>query len=104
MIYIIYGVTVLVTIILYFLVENKKEFIKKMGKVTVISGILVLTIGLILNIILNNYLNNFNVTRITTLIFERFIYNSIILLVVGFLEIFISTNMKEKKIRVSSNS
>ena len=104
MIYIIYGVTVLVTIILYFLVENKKDFVNKLGKVTIVSGILVLAIGLISNIVINNYLNNFNVTRITALIFERFIYNSIILLVVGLLEIFISTKMKEKKIRITSKS
>lgn len=102
MIYIIYGVNILVTIILYFLVENKKDFVNKLGKVTIVSGILVLAIGLISNILINNYLNNFNITRITALIFERFIYNSIVLLVSGLLEIFISTKMKEKKIIVSS--
>ena len=104
MIYIIYASNILVTIILYFLVENKKDFVNKLGKVTIMSGILVLAIGLISNIVINNYLNNFNITRITALIFERFIYNSILLLVVGFLEIFISTNMKEKKKKVSSKS
>lgn len=97
MIYIIYGVTILVTIILYFLVENKKEFVNKLGKVTIVSGILVLTIGLISNIVMNNYLDNFNITRIAALIFERFIYNSILLLVVGLIELFISAKMKEKK-------
>lgn len=102
MLYIIYGVNILVTIILYFLVENKKDFVNKLGKVTIVSGILVLAIGLISNIVLNNYLNNFNITRITALIFERFIYNSILLLVVGLLEIFISTKMKEKKTSITS--
>ena len=103
MIYIIYGVNILVTIILYFLVENKKDFVNKLGKVTIVSGILVLAIGLISNIVINNYLSNFNITRITALIFERFIYNSIVLLVAGLLEIFISTKMKEKK-KVASSS
>jgi len=103
MIYIIYGVNILVTIILYFLVENKKDFVNKLGKVTIVSGILVLAIGLISNIIINNYLSNFNVTRITALIFERFIYNSIVLLVAGLLEIFISTKMKEKSLHKQSN-
>lgn len=104
MIYIIYAVTVLITIILYFLVENKKDFVNKLGKVTIISGIIVLLIGLISNIALSNTLNNFNITRITALIFRKFIYNSIILLIIGITEIFISTKMKEKKILVSSNS
>ena len=101
MIYIIYGVAVLITIILYFLVEDKKDFLNKLGKVTIISGILVLLIGLLSNIVLNNTLNSFNITRITALIFRKFIYNSIILAVVGLLEVFISTKMKGKKIRVS---
>ena len=57
MIYIIYVITIVVTITLYFLVENKKEFVNKLGKVTIVSSILVLTIGLISNIVLNNYLN-----------------------------------------------
>ena len=61
MIYIIYAVTVLITIILYFLVENKKDFVNKLGKVTIISGIIVLLIGLISNIALSNTLNNFNI-------------------------------------------
>ena len=94
MIYIIYGANILVTIILYFLVENKEDFVNKLGKVTIVSGILVLAIGLISNIVINNYLNNFNITRITALIFERFIYNSIVLLVAGLLEMFISIKMK----------
>lgn len=103
MLYIIYAVTILITIILYFLVENKKDFINKLGKVTIISSIIVLLIGLLSNIILNNTLNTFNITRITALIFRKFIYNSIILLIIGITEIFISTKMKEKKKLVSSN-
>lgn len=95
MIYIIYGITILVTIILYFLVESKKDFVNKLGKTTIIAGIIVLGIGLISNIVLNNYLNKFNITKISSLIFKKFIYNSILFLVVGLIEIFISKIMNK---------
>lgn len=104
MIYIIYAITISVTIILYFLVENKKDFVNKLGKVTIVSGILVLAIGLISNIVINNYLDNFNITRMTALLFQKFIYNSSFLLVIGAVELFISLKMKEKKIQVNSKS
>lgn len=103
MIYVIYVLTILITIILYFITENKKDFVNKLGKVTIISSIIVLLIGLISNIILNNTLNSFNITRITALIFRKFIYNSILLAVVGIIEIFISNVMKKREIVINTN-
>ena len=95
MIYIIYGTTILITIILYFLVENKKSFLNKIGIATILAAVSVLIIGLMSNMLLNNNLNNFNITKITSIIFRKFIYNSILLLVVGIIEIFISKLMKK---------
>lgn len=103
-IYIIYILIILVTITLYFLVKNKKEFMKKIGITTIISGIITLVLGVISNITLNNFLNNFNITRITVLLFQQFIYSSIFLIVVGLIEVFISKIMNKKKIKTSSSS
>jgi len=100
-IYIIYGLIILVTVILYFLVKDKKEFMKKLGIITIISGIIILILGVISNIALNNFLNNFNITRITALLLQQFIYNSIFLLVLGLIELFISKIMNKKKIKSS---
>lgn len=90
MLYIIYGLIILITIILYFLVKEKKEYLNKLGKASIISCIIILFLGLIINILLNTFLNNFNILKISSLIFEKFIYNSIILLVIGVIELLIS--------------
>lgn len=97
MIYIIYLLIILVTIILYFLVKDKKEFLRKLGITSIVSGVMLLILGFISNIALNTFLNNFNTTRITTLLLQQFIYDSIFLLVIGVVEIFISKIMNKKK-------
>lgn len=97
-IYIIYILIILVTIILYFLVKDKKEFMKKIGITTIVTGVILLILGVISNISLDTFLNNFNITRITALLLREFIYSSIFLLVVGLIEVFISKLINKKKI------
>lgn len=96
MLYIIYGLIILIIILLYFLVENKKQYINKLGKATIISAVITLSLGLIISILLNTFLNRFNIVKISSLIFEKFIYNSIILLVIGIIEILISKILTKK--------
>ena len=103
-IYIIYILIILVTIILYFLVKNKKKFMKKIGITTIISGLITLLLGVISNIALNTFLNNFNITRISSILLQQFIYSSLFLLVVGLIEVFISKIMNKKKIEKTSSS
>lgn len=104
MIYIIYLLIILVTIILYFLVKDKKEFLRKLGITSIVSGVIILLLGVILNIALNTFLNNFNITRITAVLLQQFIYNSIFLLAIGLIEVSISKIMNKKKIEKSSSS
>lgn len=103
MLYIIYGLIILITIILYFLVKDKKEYLRKLGKTTTIAGIIILFLGLIINILLNTFLNNFNIIRISSLIFQKFIHNSIIIIVVGIVLLLISKIINKKKIKIPSN-
>lgn len=103
MLYIIYGLIILITIILYFLVEDKKEYLSKLGKTTIISGIITISLGLSIKLFLSTFFNNFNIVKISSLVFEKFIYNSIILLVIGMVEIIISKLLSKKIIYTSSN-
>ena len=102
MLYIIYGLIIVITIILYFLVEDKKEYINKLGKIIIISSIILLILGFIINILLNTFLNNFNITKISSLIFNKIIYNSIILLMIGLIGMLISKVTNKMKIKISS--
>lgn len=94
---IIYVVIILVTILLYFLVKDKKEFINKLGLVTIISGIIVLSVGFILKLSLNTFITNFNISKITSQVFKQFTYNSSILLTVGIVELSISKIIKKRR-------
>lgn len=96
-IYIIYAIIILVTIILYFLIKDKKEFLNKIGTITLTAGIITLILGLVLNIALNNFFSDFNIIKITTLLLSKFIYNSIFLLTLGVIEILISKLIQKKK-------
>lgn len=102
MLYVIYGLIIIITIILYFQVKDKKEFINKLGKIMITSGIILLFLGLTINILLNTSLNNFNITKISLLLFKKFIYNSIILLVIGLIELLISKIINKCRTKVSS--
>lgn len=96
-IYIIYAIIILVTIILYFLIKDKKEFLNKIGTITLTAGFITLILGLVLNIALNNFFSDFNIIKITTLLLNKFIYNSIFLLTLGVIEILISKLIQKKK-------
>lgn len=100
-IYIIYLLIILVTIILYFLVKDKKEFLRKLGITSIISGAIILILGFILNIAVNIFLNDFNTTRITVLILQRFIYNSIFFVSLGVIELILSKIINKKKRRTT---
>lgn len=102
MLYIIYGLIIVITIILYFLVKDKKEYINKLSKTMIISSIILLILGFIINILLNTFLNNFNITKISFIIFNKFIYNSIILLMIGLIGMLISKVTNKMKIKISS--
>jgi len=99
-IYLIYLVIILVIILLYLIVKDKKEFINKLGLVTIISGIIVFILGFVLKISLNNFLTNFNISKITSQVFKKFVYNSIVLLTTGIIELSISTMINKKKKKI----
>lgn len=103
MLYIIYGLIILIIIILYFLLKDKKEYLNNLGKITIISGIIILLMGIMINILLNIFLNNFNIVKISSLIFKKFINNSIILLALGIVELLISKTITRRNVKKSSN-
>lgn len=96
MLYMIYGIIIIITIILYFLVKDKKEFLNKFGKTMIVSGIILFFLGMLIYILLNRFLDNFNIIKISLLIFKKILYNSIILLGVGLIGLLIG-KIKNKK-------
>lgn len=102
--YIFYILIILVIMLLFFLVKDKKELLKKLGITSIASGIALIIIGFILRILFNIFLNSFNITRITTIIFNKFFYISIFSLGIGIVMLFISKFIFKHRKKVTSNS
>lgn len=102
--YLFYILIILVIAILFFLVKDKKELISKLGITGIISGISLIVVGLVLNILFHTFLNNFNITKISSLIFNKFFYTSIFFFSIGLIMLVISKLINRGSKKVSSNS
>lgn len=100
-IYLLYILIILVIIILFILVKDKRKFISGLGISSVVSGISLIVIGFIINILLHTFLNNFNISRISSLIFNKFIYISIFLLGIGLIMLVISKIVNKRVKNIS---
>lgn len=103
-VYIIYIIIILVTIILYFLLRNKKEFLKKLGIISIVVGIIMLLIGITINLTLNIYLNNFNITKVSKLLLNKFSNSSTLFLIIGIIELIISKLIYSKEEKTRNNT
>ena len=103
-IYLFYILIIPVIVILFFIVKNKKELFSRLGVVGIISGISLIVIGFVLNILFNTFLSNFNISKISSIIFNKFLYISIFFIGIGLIMIVISKIINRSSKKVSSNS
>jgi len=81
---IVFYILILLLIAALFIIsEDKIKLLKYLGITAVVSGILLLVIGFILKILINTFLGDFNITKISSLIFNKFLYTSIFSLIIG---------------------
>lgn len=97
--YLFYILITLLVVALFFLVKDKKELTSKLGIIGITSSISLIVIGLILKLLFNTFLNKFNITKISSLIFNKFLHISLFLLVIGLIMFIISKllNRNNKK-------
>lgn len=97
MIYLMYLLILVLTIILIIIIEDKKKALKLTGILTGSSGIILLSLILILKLIIDNSIFVINISSITNNIFNKFLYNSIILFIISLIEIILCKYIKEPK-------
>lgn len=97
MIYLIYILIILLTFLLIIIIKDKKKALKLSGILTGTSGVVLLFVIFILKMIIDNYIHTINVSSITDYIFNKFIYNSLIILTIGIIEIIICNFIKSNK-------
>jgi len=87
---ILYILILVVIILLIIISDNKIKLLKQIGIISIITSILIVIVGMVVSWVLYLFLNGFNIMRILTLIFNKFIYIAIYLLVIGLILVVIS--------------
>ena len=97
-IYTMYLSIFVLTIIFFILIKDKLKALKLTGILTISSSILLIIISLIIKILLTKNITIINISNITNYIFKKFISTSIILFIIGIIEILISKILINKRV------
>lgn len=96
-IYIMYGLIILITILIFIIIKDKSKALKLTGSITIISSLLLIILILIIKIIINESITMINLSSLTNHIFKKFINTSLILFIVGIIEILVGKYLFIKK-------
>lgn len=96
-IYIISTSIIFVLILLFILIKEKIKLLNNLALVSTLVGALLTLIGFILSILFNTFLNNFNITKISSIILNKFMYISIPLIIIGLIGIIISKIIQKRE-------
>lgn len=83
MIYLLYGLILGSTIYIYILTSNPVTTLKIVGIINLISCLLTVFFGIILNIIIKSRIDFINTSKVTGIIFSKFLKNGLVFLTVG---------------------
>lgn len=95
--YFMYLLISIITFLLFIIIKDKRKALKLTGLLTISSAILSISLTFIVKLILNSSIKIINISNITNHIFMKFVYNSLILFILGLLEIIISKYLYTKK-------
>ena len=99
--YIMYILILALTILLFIIIKDKLKALKLSGVITMSSAILLVVLTFIIKLFINSSIKFINVSIITDYLFTKFVYNSLLLFVIGTIEILISKYLQMKKIKTS---
>ena len=97
-VYVMYLLILILTIIFFTLIKDKIKALRLTGILTISSSILLIVISFIIKIMLNNNITTINISNITNYIFMKFINTSLILFILGIIEILLSKYIYTKKV------
>ena len=96
--YLMYLLILILTSILFIIIKDKIKALKITGIVTISSSILLIVLTLIIKLIITNKFTGINLSSITNYLFLRFVYTSLILFIIGIIEIITSKYLISKRI------
>ena len=97
-VYTMYILIIILTIIFFIIIKDKIKALKLTGVLTISSSILLILISFIIKIMLIKNITTINISNVTNYIFSKFIRTSLILFVIGIVEILLSKYLIKKEI------
>lgn len=94
--YIFYILITLVILLLFFLVKDKRKLLGKFGTTSIVSSIVLIIIGFIINIIFPLFIS-FNTSKITNIILKKFLFISLFFLIIGLVLLVLSKILNRSK-------
>ena len=88
--YLMYLLILALTFVLFIIIKDKRKALKLTGILTILSSILLIVLTFILKLILTASITSINISTITNYLFMKFVYTSLILFIIGLIEIIIS--------------
>ena len=95
--YFMYLLILIITFLLFIIIKDKTKALKLTGTLTISSAILLIILTFITKIIINISVTTINISSITNYIFKKFLYTSLILFIIGLIEIIISKYIYTRK-------
>lgn len=97
LLYLLYILITLIVIILFIISKDRIKLLDKIGKISIIVGVILLSTWCIIRILLYLFLNNFNIIKILDLVLVKFICNGLVFTIIGILILFISKIMNKRR-------
>lgn len=88
--YLMYGLIILMTIILFIIIKDKLKALRITGIITISSSALLIILSLIAKFVINTFVTNINLSFMTDYLIIKFASTSLVLFVLGLIEIIIS--------------
>ena len=105
--YIMYGLIILATILLFIIIKDKIKALRITGILTISSSLLLIILALIAKFVINTSVTSINLSSITNYLLMKFASTSLVLFVIGLIEIIISKciclTKKEKQKTIEQN-
>lgn len=90
MLYLMYLIIVLLTIVLFVLIKDRGKALMITGVITLSSALLLVLLTFVVRIIINSTVTSINISTIISYLFSKFLYSGVILLLIGIVEILLS--------------
>lgn len=95
--YLMYALIIVISIVIITLLKDRQKALSLLGKITIITSIVMSVILIIINIILKNNINFINIRVFLNYISKEYMLNILYLYILGILELTISKYLSKRK-------